>query len=89
MSPLERSMLEKHRANLEVAKRFQCAACSIVKTLREGDDVYVWKPESGMMKRLAKNNVATFVLCSECSRKPDKETRPQIEASLSKRGLFG
>lgn len=89
MSPTEQALVDKQKAVLAQSIRFQCAACSIAKPKEEALGVFVWKPGSRMMKTASQGRAATYVICGECGRRPESETRPLIEASLAKRGLFG
>jgi hypothetical protein len=89
MSPAEQKMVDALKANLKSCQRFQCASCLVAKKPGEALGVFLWKPDSKMMKRAAQNRIAPYVICDECGRKPEKETRPLIEATLAKKGLFG
>lgn len=89
MSPTEQALFDKLKAYLATAERFQCAACSIARPRDEALGVFLWKPNSKMMARAARGKTAPYVICTECGRKPERETRPLIEATLAKNGLFG
>lgn len=89
MSPTEQAMVDKLKTYLQTSERFQCAACSIARPRNEALGVFLWKPGSKMMARAAQNRIAPYVICTECGRKPERETRPLIEAMLAKKGLFG
>lgn len=89
MSPAERAMVDKLKAQLQTSQRFQCAVCLIARPRKEALGVFLWKASSKMMARAAQDRIAPYVICEECGRKPEKETRPLIEATLAKNGLFG
>lgn len=89
MSPAEQALVDKLRANLENCQRFQCAACLVAKPPKDALGIFLWEPASPMMERAAGNRFSPYVICKECGRKPEKETRPLIEATLAKAGLFG
>lgn len=82
-------LLAKHRELLGRAEKFTCNACGLIYEIRTIQGPFLWKPNSGMTKKLAQGRVGTFVLCEDCARLPEKETRQKIEAGLAKNGLFG
>jgi hypothetical protein len=85
----EKFLLDKHKELLKNAEKFKCNSCAVVYDQKDAHGPFLWKPASKMTQRLANGRAATFVLCPECSRLPDEETRPKIEAGLAKYGLFG
>lgn len=89
MSPAEQAMVDQLKAYLDNCQRFQCAACLVAKLPEEALGIFLWRPDSKMLKRAAEDRIAPYVICTECGRRPEQETRPLIEATLAKHGLFG
>lgn len=89
MTKVERELYDTLKGYLKVCDRFTCAACNLVHDVSSADDVYLWRPRNRVTKQLAQGRTGPYVICVNCSRKPEAETQPQIEATMAKQGLFG
>lgn len=91
MTVAERAQYDKLKYYMQVCEKFTCSCCNRATAKKDFDDVYVWRPKDAMTRKLVSksNRCAVYVLCRECSRLPEKESRPKIEATLAKNGLFG
>jgi hypothetical protein len=89
MTPAETKTLDQLKAYIQIADQFVCSACNAPRPKAKLDGIHPWRPYSPTTRRLAQGRTAFYVICEDCAHKPESATRPQIEATLAKNGLFG
>jgi hypothetical protein len=84
-----KAMLDRHRTALAMAKEFICACCEGRFPTKRAAYVAAYEPRNEIMEQnVPKENIATYVVCEECSRLPEAQTHMRVEKYLVRQGLF-
>jgi hypothetical protein len=83
------AMVGRHRAALEKSQNFRCCCCDGIFPSGEASHVAAYAPQNELMKQLVPGeNIATYVVCKECARMPERTMLMKVEQYLIKNGLF-
>lgn len=80
-------MIKRHREVLDRATNFRCCCCEGIYERKDASHVAAYSPQNEMMEKIVPGyNIATYVVCQECARLPEKVMFMKVEQYLIKNG---
>lgn len=80
-------MIKRHQEVLARASKFRCCCCEGIYDRKDASHVAAYSPQNQMMEKIVPGyNIATYVICQECARMPEKTMFMKVEQYLIKNG---
>lgn len=82
-------LIKRHQVTLSMASKFRCSCCEGIYDRKDASHVGAYRTTNSMMEKIVPGyNIATYVVCQECARLPEKTMLLKIEQFLVKNGLL-
>lgn len=84
-----KGMVKRHQEVLARATQFRCSCCEGIYESKQASHVAAYRPSNVMMEKIIPGyNIATYVVCQECARMPEKTMLLKVEQFLLKNGIL-
>ncbi len=83
------ALVGKHKEAFAQCKVFRCACCQLIFPREQMSHIDAYVSRDPVMKTVVpKENIATYVVCQECARLPEKVMLMKVEQFLVSEGLL-